>query len=250
MNAAVEIDTGVRLPPERVRELFLFEALNPEQLAWVSERGWVSEAPAGTVVLAEGEPAEVLVMLLSGSIQLTQRVGRDEVEVNRSETVGAYAGAMRAFVRDDAAKTYTATARMLTDGRLFVLHARCLVELMETWFPMALHLLDGLFIGLRNSQELVGRREQLLALGALTAGLTHELNNPAAAAVRAAAGLRERVGAMRHKLAKLADDQIDRDLLRLLVDIQEDAVQSAAKAPDLTALLPTHRADDTTDWLH
>jgi signal transduction histidine kinase len=249
MNAAVETDTGVRLTPEQVRGLFLFEALDDEQLTWVSERGWVADAQAGAVVLQQGDPAQVLVMLLSGSIQLTQRVGRDEVETNRSDRVGSYAGAMRAFVKNDNTQVYTVTARMLTDGQLFVLHANCLVELMQTWFPMALHLLDGLFVGLRNSQETVGRREQLLALGALTAGLTHELNNPAAAAVRAAAGLRERVGAMRHKLAKLADDQIDRDVLRLLVDIQEEAVLSAAKAPDLSALEASEREDEISDWM-
>jgi signal transduction histidine kinase len=250
MNASdVMTDTGVRLTPEQVRELFLFEGLNSEQLAWVSERGWVSEAPAGTVVLREGDPAEVLVMLLSGSIQLTQRVGRDEVETNRSERIGSYAGAMRAFVQDETTQRYTISARVLTDSRLFVLRAEHLVTLMKTWFPMAVHLLDGMFVGLRNSQETVGRREQLLALGALTAGLTHELNNPAAAAVRAVAGLRERVGAMRHKLAKLADDDLDRDLLRLLVDIQEEAVLTAAKAPDLSALEASEREDEISDWM-
>ncbi|HEX3825985.1 MAG TPA: ATP-binding protein [Sporichthyaceae bacterium] len=250
MNAPeVSTDTGVRLAPEELRRLFLFEHLDDEQLAWVAERGWVSAAPAGSIVLREGDPAQVLIMLLSGSIRLTQRVGRDEVEVNRSEMVGAYAGAMRAFVKDSTAQQYTVTAQVLTDSRLFVLPAQSLVTLMETWFPMALHLLDGMFVGMRNSQETVGRREQLLALGALTAGLTHELNNPAAAAVRAAAALRERVGAMRQKLASLADDDLDRDLLRLLVDIQEEAVLAAAKAPDLSALAAAEREDEIADWM-
>jgi signal transduction histidine kinase len=245
----VAIDTGVRLAPEALRELFLFEALSDDQLAWIADHGWVAEAPAGTVVLREGETAEVLVLLLDGEVRLTQRVGRDEVEVNRSTRVGAYAGAMRAFVKDDTAHRYTTTLHLVVDSRLFVLAADCFVELMETHFPMALHLLDGMFVGMRNTQEAVGRREQLLALGALTAGLTHELNNPAAAAVRAASGLRERVGAMRHKLAKLADDKIDRELLRKLVAIQEEAVQTAAKAPELSALEASAREDEITDWL-
>ena len=73
---------------------------------------------------------------------------------------------------------------------------------------MAIHLLEGLFLGMRNSQQIVGQRQQLLALGALSAGLTHELNNPAAAAVRATAALRERVAGMRHKLAMLAHDEL------------------------------------------
>ncbi len=245
----VATDTGVRLEPAALRELFLFEHLTDEQLIWIADHGWVLDAPAGCTPLREGEPAEVLVLLLSGEVRLTQRVGRDEVEVNRSTRVGAYAGAMRAFVNDDSASRYSTTLHTIVDSQLFVLPAEAFVQLMKTWFPMALHLLDGMFVGLRNSQATVGRREQLLALGALTAGLTHELNNPAAAAVRAASGLRERVGAMRHKLAKLADDKIDRDLLRLLVDIQEEAVQLAAKAPDLSALQASQREDELADWM-
>ena len=53
---------------------------------------------------------------------------------------------------------------------------------------MAVHLLEGLFFGIQNAQRVIGQRERLLALGSLSAGLTHELNNPAAAAVRATVG--------------------------------------------------------------
>ena len=75
---------------------------------------------------------------------------------------------------------------------------------MHEWFPMAVHLLEGLFFGYKNTQQAIGQRERLLALGSLSAGLTHELNNPAAAAVRATASLRERVAGMRHKLGMIA----------------------------------------------
>ena len=80
---------------------------------------------------------------------------------------------------------------------------------MRDWFPMAVHLLEGLFFGIQNSQQVVGQRERLLALGSLSAGLTHELNNPAAAAVRATSSLRERVAGMRHKLALIAAGAYD-----------------------------------------
>ncbi len=74
-----------------------------------------------------------------------------------------------------------------------MLGAECFAQIMNEWFPMPVHLLEGLFFGGQRTQEAVGQRERLLALGSLTAGLTHELNNPAAAAVRATASLRERV---------------------------------------------------------
>jgi signal transduction histidine kinase len=120
---------------------------------------------------------------------------------------------------------------------------------VRNWFPMAIHLLEGLFFGMRNSQELVGQRQQLLALGALAAGLTHELNNPAAAAVRANSALKERVAGMRHKLAMLAHDEIDHRLLELLVDVQEEAVQAIGTAPDRSPMQESEAEDEITEWL-
>ena len=77
-------------------------------------------------------------------------------------------------------------------------------QAMRDWFPMAVHMLEGLFYGIKSTNDAVNQRERLLALGSLSAGLTHELNNPASAAVRATAALRERVAGMRHKLAIIA----------------------------------------------
>jgi signal transduction histidine kinase len=114
---------------------------------------------------------------------------------------------------------------------------------------MATHLLEGSYLGWRNAESLIGSRRRLLALGELSAGLTHELNNPAAAAVRATAALRERVAGMRHKLAILAKKDIDPDLLEQLIDVQEQLVKQVASAPPLTAMQQADREDEVGDWL-
>ena len=139
--------------------------------------------------------------------------------------------------------------RAITPARFFTLSADDFTELMRQWFPMALHLLEGLFYGSQRTQEVIGQRERLLALGSLSAGLTHELNNPAAAAVRATATLRDRVAGMRHKLAKIAGGTWDRAMLATLIEQQERAVEQLAKAPDLTPLDAADREDELTDWL-
>jgi len=103
---------------------------------------------------------------------------------------------------------------------------------------------------MRASQTLIGERERLLALGALSAGLTHELNNPAAAAVRATSVLRDRVAGMRHKLALIADGRPDGRQLARLVELQEAAVKRAASAPkDRTAMQISDAEDELGDWL-
>src|SRR5258708_32176553 len=88
--------------------------------------------------------------------------------------------------------------RVTEATRFFVLEARDFAKLMPEWFPMAVHLLEGLFFGIQNTQQVVGQRERLLALGSLSAGLTHELNNPAPAPVRAPSAPRPRVAGVRH----------------------------------------------------
>ncbi|MCD0448930.1 histidine kinase [Actinocorallia sp. API 0066] len=241
------------LGPDELRGLFLFEALTDEQLTWLAERGWTASVPAETVALAEGEPGEYLVILLEGTLALSRRIGVDEVETGRTNQVGVYAGAVRSYVDTgtdtDTMAPYPATVKACSACRFFVLPSGDFAWLMRTWFPMATHLLEGLFLGLTSSQQIVNQRQQLLALGQLSAGLTHELNNPAAAAVRATARLRERVEGIRHKLAMLAHHQIDPRALTLLVDVQEEAVQSIAKAPKLSAVEESEREDEVTDWL-
>ena len=90
-----------------------------------------------------------------------------------------------------------------------MLDADKFASMMRDWFPMAVHMLEGLFFGIKNVQQQIGQRERLLALGSLSAGLTHELNNPAAAAVRATSTLRDRVAGMRHKLRLVASGRFD-----------------------------------------
>ena len=121
--------------------------------------------------------------------------------------------------------------------------------MFRAWYPMAVHLLQGLFLGQQNTASVIGQRERLLALGKLSAGLTHELNNPAAAAGRAAHDLRDRVAGMRHKLAMIADGSLDRTQLKKLVLAQDEFVEKARHAPDLTALQTSDAEDELTDWL-
>jgi signal transduction histidine kinase len=95
----------------------------------------------------------------------------------------------------------------------------------------------------------VAERERLLALGKLSAGLTHELNNPAAAAGRAADALRDKVAGMRSKLAMIADGRIAGDQLKKLVMAQDEFVKKVRHAPSLSALEATDREDELSDWL-
>lgn len=237
-----------RLTPGELRTLFLFEALDDEQLAWLAEHGEVEHQPAG-IVYAEGDDASCFYVLLSGTVALSRQVHGDQVETVRTEQRGVYAGATQAYLGDKVNQIYPNSLRAVTDCDFFVLPATEFASMMRKWFPMAMHLMEGLFFGMRNMQTIVGERERLLALGSLSAGLTHELNNPASAAVRATSALRGRIAGMRHKLAMIADGRIDGTRLSQMVDLQELAVKRVAEAPNLTPMQTSDAEDALADWL-
>jgi signal transduction histidine kinase len=237
------------IEPERLRELFLFADLDDDQLAWVAANGDVVAYKAGDEVSVEGEPAECFYVLLSGSLSMARLVRGDEVEVTRSDQPGVYSGATQFYLGDQVEQTYGATVRATSDSQFLALPAVDFAAKFRQWFPMAVHLLQGMFVGIRNADELVGQRERLLALGKLTAGLTHELNNPAAAAVRATETLRERFAGMRHKLAMLADGHFDGLQLHRLTKIQEKFIERIAGAEQLTPMQVADREDELGDWL-
>jgi signal transduction histidine kinase len=239
------------LTVDDLRGLFLFEHLSDEQLAWLVAHGQVETHAAGTRVLREGQPATCFFVLLDGTVAVSRIIGGQRVETNRTDHRGSYFGATQAYLGADAEATtvYQMTADAVTDVRLYQLPAHDFGAMFRSWFPMAIHLLEGLFFGMRNTERIVSQRERLLALGSLSAGLTHELNNPAAAAVRATGALRERVAGMRHKLALLASGSIDPATLPVLVKLQESAVEQVAKAPKLGPMETADLEDEVADWL-
>ncbi|HEX6522383.1 MAG TPA: ATP-binding protein [Streptosporangiaceae bacterium] len=234
--------------PDELRTLFLFEKLTSEQLQWLCERGHVELIQPGPV-FAEGDPATCIYILLDGTLTLSRKVGGDDLEVTRTSQRGVYAGAFTAYLGDRVPQVYGASMRVTEPSRFFVMDADVFSELMHEWFPMAVHLLEGLFFGGRRTQEMIGQRERLLALGTLSAGLTHELNNPAAAAVSATAALRERVAGMRHKLGMLSAGKFDSTTFEVLVRLQEEAAERVPKAAALTPLETSDREDAISDWL-
>ncbi|MGV9815574.1 ATP-binding protein [Streptomyces cellulosae] len=234
--------------PDEIGSLFLFEKLTPEQLGRLCEAGRVERYEPGTVY-AEGDPATCFYVMVEGTVVLSRRVGGDDVEVTRTSQRGVYAGAMQAYLGDRVPQVYNNSLRVTEPARFFVLPADTFADIMRDWFPMAVHLLEGLFFGVKSTQQAVGQRERLLALGSLSAGLTHELNNPAAAAVRATATLRERVGKMRRKLRIISEGAYDRETLAGLIEIQERTAERVAKAPVLSPLEASDREDLLADWL-
>ncbi len=240
----------VQMTPDKLRTLFLFEHLDDDQLAWLVERGRVVEYPAGATIHAEGSPASCFLVLLSGTLAMSKRVQGGEIELFRTDYYGAYTGAFNAWIVDrDAPRVYLSTSRAVTECRLFELPAADFGQAVKEWFPMAAHLLQGAATQGADASEIVERHERLVALGSVTAGLTHELNNPVAAVMRATATLRERLTGMRADLGTLIQGKLESDQLEAVGRLVGQALEQRRDAPSLSPLEASDREDDLASWL-
>ena len=156
--------------PEQLRELFLFEDLDDEKLGWLSACGTVADYPEDGIICAQGDAAEFLYVLLDGEMVMTQNVRGHVAQVSRTDRPGTYGGAVQAYLGDKIEQRYQHSLRATRPSKLFVLPARKFAKMVRKWFPMATHLLEGIFFGMTNARRVVDQRERLTALGTITAG--------------------------------------------------------------------------------
>ncbi len=235
---------------DELRTLFLFEALTDEQLEMLCANGYIEEFQPGPIVV-EGEPATCLYVLIEGELAMSKLSGGQDIETNRTSHRGVYCGAWRAFTGQLQRQSYDASVYVTKPSRFFVLDAQAFADFMKEQFPMAVHLLDGMAVGQERTRRAIANREKLFALGRLSAGLTHQLNNPAAAIARAADELRGRISGMRGKLAMLADGTVSPETLNALVQLQDAVAEQVAKSASqhLTALETADHEDAVGEWL-
>jgi len=155
-------------------------------LTWLAERSVLHQDEAGAVIFEPGEDVDALRIILSGRVDISLREGGRETAY-----VTVLAGELTGRFPYSRMKASAGTGRAASPLQSATLHRGYFPE-MHTHAPRLLERLISLMLDrTREFTRLDEQQERLVSLGTMSAGLAHELNNPAAAAHRAAQTLLE-----------------------------------------------------------
>ena len=226
-----------------LRGIALFDGLTDAQLEELRAAGQERDFAEGEELFRESRPAEVWWVLLEGTIALVRLVGHEETTLGQMERPGQWAGGFRAW---DEHGVYMATGRGMTPGRLLCVPAEALGRLAKTWSPFVVHLITGLVATARRIESTARQREALVALGTLAAGMAHELNNPASAAVRAVDSLQITSDGLLSSLRRLAIHGITAEQF---VSLDALRLEGRPHWGVLGPLEASDREDELAEWM-
>jgi len=227
---------------DELRPVPILAGFTDEQVAELAASGTEETYEPGVRLFDEGRPADDWWVLLSGRIDLVRRIGTEEAIMATMEHAGQWAGGFRAW---DDNGIYMGSARVMAPTRVFRLTAPELARIGEAWFPFAVHLLRGLIGTARRIEVNARQREALVALGTLAAGLAHEINNPASAAVRSVGALQQSSDDVFASLQRLAGEGISAAQFVVLDELRRSIDPSSAP----TGVALSELEDSLTDWL-
>ncbi len=173
------------------------------------ERGEYREEKAGEKIISKGDPIESMFFVLEGISAFKVEQNGQYKEMGRVEK-GTISGALP-YSR---AQFATANGVAVTDVKAFFVHKKYFKDLICECHELTEVLVHQMTDRVRSFTQRQQQNEKLMALGKLSAGLAHELNNPASAIVRSAESLQSHLGTVPDKFKKViamkvTDEQID-----------------------------------------
>ena len=168
-----------------LRGVSAFADLPDDQLDWFLANSQEVHLAAGDTYVRQGDPAESMFVILEGQFQWRGEFGGETI------TISSKPGEVTGVLPFSRMKQYTVTGRAATEGRILKFPTSSFPELVQKMPELTTRLVGLMSDRIRELTRLEQQRDRLVSLGKLSAGLAHELNNPASAATRATSQLRQ-----------------------------------------------------------
>ena len=228
--------------PDELRRVEVFGGLSDGELEWLAGNGDVVEFEPGEALFRSGDPADSMIVILEGAMELLVGVGGQLVP-----TFVQYAGEVTGLLPFSRMQQYTGSGRAAGHVRVLRIDKADFSEMLQRIPVLGQRLVSVMADRVREATRVTQQREKMSALGTLAAGLAHELNNPAAAVRRDVEGLQQRLGTMAGLAAELCASGLDTQSLRALGDLV--ATLRDRPLPAFDALSRSRCEDAVGEWL-
>ena len=162
-----------------------FAGLPDDQIEWFLSQSQEIHLSAGETYLRQGDPADAMIVVLEGQLQLRGELGGETIVISIKP------GDVTGVLPFSRMKQVVVTGRAITDGRILRFPAALFPDLVQKMPELTQRLVNLMSDRIRETTRMEQQRDRLAGLGKLSAGLAHELNNPASAAKRATSLLRD-----------------------------------------------------------
>jgi len=234
-------ETGQSLIDD-LRKIEVFADLPQEHLAWLVEKLEERRFQPGEVMAREGDPLDHLTVMLEGEMRIQRGNGPDALIFR------VYAGQVTGLLPYSRLTHYGGTAQAVLPTRVALLHRSLFPEMVQRIPLLGQRLVALMSDRIRETTRMETQRDKLMALGKLSAGLAHELNNPAAAAQRATASLREALETVRDASIRLARHALSTEQREMITGFEREAGQFSPTIP-ADPLAQSDREERIASWL-
>jgi signal transduction histidine kinase len=228
-----------------------FRELPADQIEWFLSQSKEVHLKAGEIYVRQGDPPEAMFVLLEGEFEWRGDFN-GEIVVMQGK-IGEVTGALP-FSR---MKQFMVTAKAISASRILSFPSSRFPELIQKMPELVKRLVGIMTDRVRETTRLEQQRDRLASLGKLSAGLAHELNNPAAAAKRAAAQLRDTLHRIKEASLQLGRRELSSTQKAEIEKLESSFTLNEAPPPDtltisdledqIDSLLRSHGQNDL--WL-